>query len=216
MENDRTDGHRTREELSGLIRRVIAGDAGACDLLWKNRDHLDAAALAARDGSRRAGNALCFAARPRLKRIALASGVRREDVPDLVQETLLRAHRKLRSYDPSRGPFRAWLVAIMNHTRIHVARIRARRLRLLTTVKDERRRGALAAVRPRLHDLEGSLEASGLLARLTARQRAVLVLSRIGGLSAPEIGRLLGISAAGARSIARDARRKLRQGASLT
>ena len=57
--------------------------------------------------------------------------------------------------------------------------------------------------------VEARLTLRRLLAGLTPRQREVVALYEIGGLSASEAAVTLGLTEAGVRSIARDARRKL-------
>ena len=57
--------------------------------------------------------------------------------------------------------------------------------------------------------VEARLTLRRLLDRLTRRQREVIALYEIDGLSAEEVAGILGISAAGVRSLARDARRRL-------
>lgn len=147
-------------------------------------------------------------AAPRLTRIALALGVPAQDVPDLVQDTLLAAHRARRSFDPARGGFETWTATILVR--------RARNLR-----RGERRRRALGAVlgtlgrgtpprgRPEIDRLEARLTLDRLVSCLSDSQREVVALYEIGELSAEEAARILGHTAAGVRSIARDARTRL-------
>jgi RNA polymerase sigma factor (sigma-70 family) len=59
------------------------------------------------------------------------------------------------------------------------------------------------------HAVEARLTLHRLLEQLTRRQREVVALYEIDGLSAEEVSRILEITAAGVRSLARDARRKL-------
>ena len=203
--------HRAMTDLTELMRRTLSGDTRARDTIWIRRQHLDDTAIAARADDRLARNTLWVVARPHIERIALASGSRLDDLPDLVQETLLAAHRHLHRFDPARGSFRAWLVTILFHVRNNLLRRRARRRRLLEALRQAPR---CASTVPQESDTplsgaEISLELRILMTALSDRQRTVLVLFWIGGLGSAEIGRALGITAAGARSIARDARRKL-------
>ena len=193
------------------MRRTLSGDTRARDAIWIRRENLDDTAIAARADDRLARNTLWVVARPHIERIALATGSRIDDLPDLVQETLLAAHRYLHSFDPARGSFRAWLVTILFHVRKNLMVRRARRRRLLEALHQAPR--CENTVPPGSDTLlagaEISLELHTLLTALSDRQRTVLVLFWIGGLGSAEIGRALGMTAAGARSIARDARRKL-------
>ena len=147
-------------------------------------------------------------ATPGLTRIALALGVPAQDVPDLVQDTLLAAHRALRSFDPALGSYEAWTATIL-----------VRRVRNLR--RGERRRRALQAVlgalgrvtqprgRREIDRLEARLTLDRLVSCLSDSQREVVALYEIGELSADEAARILGHTAAGVRSIARDARARL-------
>ena len=203
--------HRARTDLADLMRRTLSGDTRARDTIWIRREHLDDTAIAAHADDPLARNTLWVVARPHIERIALATGSRLDDLPDLVQEALLAAHRYLHSFDPARGSFRAWLVTILFHVRNNLLRRRARRRRLLEALRQAPVCGN--TVQPGsgapLAGAEISLELRTLLTALSERQRTVLVLFWIGGLGSAEIGRALGMTAAGVRSIARDARRKL-------
>ena len=193
------------------MRRALSGDTRARDTIWGRREHLDDTAIAARMDDRLAQDTLWIVARPHLERIALASGARIDDLPDLVQETMLAAHRYLHRFDPARGSFRAWVVTILFHVRNNLLRRRARRRRLLEALRQSTRCGCAPppGTGGGVAGTETSLELRTLLTALSDRQRTVLVLFWIGGLGAAEIGRVLGMTAAGARSIARDARIKL-------
>ncbi|MCZ6695134.1 MAG: sigma-70 family RNA polymerase sigma factor [Acidobacteria bacterium] len=202
---------RADTDLAELMRRTLSGDTSARDTIWTRRVHLDDTAIAARREERPARTTLWIVARPHLERIALASGASIDDLPDLVQETLLAAYRHMHSFDPVRGSFRAWLVTILFHIRNNQLRRRARRRLLLEALHQAPRCGSASAdgSDPSSAGTEASLELSTLLTVLTDRQRTVLVLFWIGGLGGAEIGRILGMTAAGARSSARDARKKL-------
>jgi len=171
--------------LSALAGEARRGDGGAADRLW--------------DG-----------VRPRLLRIGLALGVPAADVPDLVQDVLLAAHRGLRTFDPEKGSLEAWLGTILVHRARNLFRSGRRRrgffARFPMLPARQATRGAIDAVEARL-----TLER--LLTFLTEKQREVVALYEIGELSAEETGRLLDITAAGVRSIARDARIRLSEAA---
>lgn len=169
-------------------------------------DELTARAVAVRDGACD-GAELWAEARARLCRIALALGVPPDDVPDIVQDVLLAAHRTLPRFDPERGRFEGWLAAILvGRARNHRRGVR-RRLRLLAAFG---RRSSGPAPRDPAHEAtEARLTLARLTAALTDVQREVVALYEIGDLTADEVARSCGMTAAGVRSIARDARRRL-------
>lgn len=149
-----------------------------------------------------------ISARKHLCRIALALGVRAEDVPDVVQETFLVAHRARNRFDPQRGAFDAWLASILvgrARNRLRAAWRWRRLVAALRAIPFAGRRNGDAS----LAGLEARLVVERLLKSLTDSQREVVALYEIAEMSADEAARLLGISAAGVRSIARDARCRL-------
>jgi RNA polymerase sigma-70 factor (ECF subfamily) len=136
-------------------------------------------------------------------------GVAPGDIPDLVQDTLVAAHLNLEKFDPARGSVQTWVTTILAHLRLNLLRRRARRVRCLEALVGETGRGQV-----RCGGIAGGASPSGrdlvdMLAGLSRRQRQVLTVYAIGGLSARETGRVLGLTAAGVRSIARDARNRL-------
>ena len=100
------DGAGSRAwQVDDASRWEDGGDAGAGspadrearDSRFPDRglaDPLAALAFAAGQGQAEAAERLLAALRPRLTRIALAVGAPPDDVPDLVQETLVAAHRR--------------------------------------------------------------------------------------------------------------------------
>jgi RNA polymerase sigma-70 factor, ECF subfamily len=175
------------DDLSFLALRAARGEAGAADRLWA-------------------------AVRPRLSRIALAIGIPPDDVPDLVQDALFAAHRRLRSFDPQKGTIEAWLSASLVRRARNAFRAERRRRRMVE------RFGAFFERRARsrpMDAVEARLTLNRLLRELTDGQREVVALYEIGEFTAEDTGRLLGISAAGVRSIARDARIRLGEAAAV-
>jgi DNA-directed RNA polymerase specialized sigma24 family protein len=87
------------------------GDAGRHDGVTEIRTELTDLVVAARNGDRNAEQQLIAAHLPMLYRIVGRALDGHADVDDVVQETVLRAHRDLPSL---RAPasFRSWLVAI--------------------------------------------------------------------------------------------------------
>jgi RNA polymerase sigma factor (sigma-70 family) len=181
--NDQPDPNR--EDLGALAARAQAGDARAADRLWETM-------------------------RPRLSRVALAIGIPPDDVPDLVQDALFAAHRRLKSFDPLKGTLEAWLSTSLVRRARNSSRAERRRRRLAE------RFGALlrwGARRRPTDAVEARLTLARLLGALTDGQREVIALYEIGELTAEDTGRLLGITAAGVRSTARDARVRLARAA---
>ena len=173
------------DDLSLLALRAARGESGAADRLWA-------------------------AVRPRLSRIALAIGIPPDDVPDLVQDALFAAHRRLRSFDPQKGTIEGWLSASLVRRARNAFRAERRRRRMVE------RFGAFFERRARsrpMDAVEARLTLARLLGALTDGQREVIALYEIGELTAEDTGRLLGITAAGVRSTARDARVRLARAA---
>jgi RNA polymerase sigma-70 factor (ECF subfamily) len=196
-------------DLRIVLRAVLRGVPETRGAVWRDRRRLEGVALLAQGGDREARDALWSIVRSPLERIALAMGIAPIDIPDLVQETLMAAHVNLDRFDPDRGSMRTWLATIMARLRLNLLRRRARRVRLLERLaggisREVARGGRVKRGAPSAGDDVGEV-----LDRLTNRQRQVVIVYAIAGLSALEAGRALGITAAGVRSIARDARNRL-------
>jgi len=198
-----------RPALQLLVRAVLHGDAWTRELICRDRQRLEDVARAAQAGDRDARNALCVILHPYLERIALRMGVVPRDVPDIVQETLVAAHLNLHRFDPARGSVRTWVTTILARLRLNLLRRRARRVRALEAMAGANG-GAAAPCRVTGYAVAPiGREVAGMLAGLSRRQRQVLTIYAIGRLSARDTGRILGLTAAGVRSIARDARSHL-------
>ena len=200
---------RTKEEPGGT-GRSHDGPARAGSRrreLWNRRPLLDALARAARTGNREARELLWSVCRPKLTGVALGSGIDPDDVPDLVQDALLSADTHLDTFDTSKGSFRSWLITILLNRRNNLTRLRARRARLLQGMAP--RGNSNGNGHGRLEPVEAHLQIHRLLPLLTRTQRTVVVLYEIGGLSAYETSLILGITPAGVRSVAREARRRM-------
>lgn len=138
----------------------------------------------------------------RLLRLA-RSVVGDADAADAVQDGLLVAWRGLPAL---RRPdaFPAWLTRVVTRRALARARRRApwwHRLRPLAEAE------GVAA--PEGANGDGEIDVARLLAALAPRQRAVMHLTVIEGMSDGEIGRVLGIAAASVRSHRRRARHRL-------
>lgn len=125
------------------------------------------------------------------------------DAADAVQDGLLVAWRELPALRQP-AAFPAWLTRVVTRRALARARHRApwwRRLRPLAEAED------VAA--PDQADGNGEIDVARMLAALAPRQRAVMHLTVIEGMSDGEIGRVLGIAAASVRSHRRRARQRL-------
>ena len=134
----------------------------------------------------------------RLVRFA-RSVVRSDDAEDLVQNGLVKAWEKLAALrDP--GAFSAWLLRIVSRECFSHAR-RNRRLVPLSEIRDP----SDPAGRDRIE----AINVERVLAVLPARQRAVMHLTVVEGMSDSEIGEALHITAASVRSHRRRAKENL-------
>jgi len=132
--------------------------------------------------------------------VRLARSVTGEaDAEDAVQDALVKAWRKLGSLrDPE--ALRAWLARIV----VHVCLRRTRRRRFTL---------ALDEVPEPVHEsgTEAALDVAKLLGLLAPRQRAVLHLTVVEGMSDSEIAAVMDLSPAGVRSHRRRGRERLSQ-----
>ena len=152
-------------------------------------------------------------ARDLLTRLAVAFGTPASDVPDLVQETMWAAYRALDEFDPERGSFEAWCGTILVRRARNRHRGRTRRQRLLDCFGIFRRTAASASAGSSMEATEARITLEALLAALSERQRRVIALYEIAGLSAREVSRILEIEESSVRSLARQARMRLTQAA---
>lgn len=167
---------------AGLIIRVQDGDTAAFDELVRRH-------------SRRA-----FA-------VAWRIMGRREDAEDLVQESFMAALNRIASFEPGR-PFAPWLLRIVMNRGLNARRSRALRatdeLPLdVSTGHDSPHEG--------LERRELTQRLRAAMAELPERQRMVLQLFELDGLSAAEVAEVLGISAGTVRWHAHEGRAALRR-----
>ncbi|MEV4170905.1 RNA polymerase sigma factor [Nonomuraea sp. NPDC049709] len=130
---------------------------------------------------------------------------------DIVAETFLTAFRKRAQYDPSRAGVRAWLYGIATNLIGKHRRLEARTLRALGRFgpdTDSPGHEESVAVRVSAQSLRPELAAA--LAGLDRRDRDVLLLVALAGLSHDEIATALGIPYGTVGSRLNRARRKLR------
>jgi RNA polymerase sigma-70 factor (ECF subfamily) len=124
------------------------------------------------------------------------------DADDVLQETLIRAWRRRRTYRPERGSARAWLVAVL------LDQLRRRRLRSHVAVhhvlgSDAGGEGTETAVGLRV-DVEKAVKA------LPRRQREVITLFYLPDLSVEDVARVLNLKTGSVKSCLSDAREALR------
>jgi RNA polymerase sigma-70 factor (ECF subfamily) len=131
------------------------------------------------------------------------------DAEDIVQETLLRAWRKLGSYEP-RAPLSSWLYRIATNASLDEIERRPRRPQPVEPYPDAPLAGSDAptydpAAR---YALREGLELGLLTAiqELPGRQRAVLILRDVLGWTSPEVADLLETSVAAVNSALQRAR----------
>jgi len=136
--------------------------------------------------------------------VARAIVLSHDDAEDAVQEGFLHAFRALDRFRPEQA-FGAWLHRIVANAALDIARRRKVRDadELPESLASPHRDPAEA------DELRGRLGAA--LARLGARQRAVIVLHDVEGYKHAEIGALLGIPEGTARSDLHHARSQLRR-----
>jgi len=124
----------------------------------------------------------------RLFRLARRLTTDHEEARDLVQETFLRAARRPAAIPLGDQPGEAWLVRVL----VNLCRDRYRRTGVRSRVH-ERLRHAEATAHPEDAAVARATVQTAL-ARLSTRQRAVIVLHEIEGVPAREVARLLGLA----------------------
>jgi RNA polymerase sigma-70 factor (ECF subfamily) len=175
--------HSPDAEETAAIARVLEGDAAAFDLLV--RRYLRPAFTIAH---RLLGH--------------------KEDAEDVVQEAFLAALSNLDSFDQSR-PFSPWFYRIVWTRGLNLRKSRSRRRAEPLELVEP----ASSAPGPALEAERASLKAavSGALDRLPERQRQVVQLFELDGLSGVEIAEMLGLSPGTVRWYLHQGRRALRE-----
>lgn len=168
------------------------------------REHERDLVIQAQHGNRESFAALVRLHQARAFAVARAITLTREDAEDAVQDAFLHAYRALDRFRPDQ-PFGAWLNRIVANAALDIGRRRKVRdaEQLPETVAAPFRDPAADA------ELRARLEAG--LARLTERQRAVIVLHDVQGYTHGEIGGMLSIPEGTARSDLHHARAALRR-----
>ena len=117
-------------------------------------------------------------------------GIRAADLPDVTQEVFATVASVLADYDPTR-PLRPWLFGIAYRVGLRYADVAHRRREVpaeVPEVPDSTPGADVAIERREARDL-----ARAALETIEPNRRAVLVLSHLEGLSAPEIAEALQI-----------------------
>lgn len=129
-----------------------------------------------------------------------------QDAEDLVQEGFIRVLEKLDRFDPKR-PFRPWLFRVI--TNLGLNRRRAEGIRATEAIP-----GSVPSDTPgpdrMVEQAETESRVREALAALPDRQRLVVTLMELEGLSSKEVGEILGLSDATVRWHLMEARKALR------
>lgn len=136
-----------------------------------------------------------------LGRLAMALTGSQADADEVVQETLLRAHRAMPSYR-GEGSVKAWLCGIARHVCAHVLELRQRGDRLETALAVVDRGDG---VKIEARELRAALQT------LKPSEREALVLRYVADLSHREIATACGIDEAAARKRISRALAKMRR-----
>jgi RNA polymerase sigma-70 factor (ECF subfamily) len=174
------DRAASRDRDMSLVSRVRAGDSAAFD-------------------------ALVQAYMRQAFQLAYRVVGHREDAEDLVQEAFLAAYQYLDSYDATR-PFGPWLMRIVLNRGANLRRSRARR-------ETEPETDAVSPAPSALDESERAEAREQLqraLATLSERQRMIVTLFDVDGLTSTEIGEMLDLSPGTVRWHLHEARRTLR------
>jgi RNA polymerase sigma-70 factor (ECF subfamily) len=138
----------------------------------------------------------------------------REDARNASQEVFLRLHRFLHRYDPAR-PFEPWLYRLVVNACRDLQRRRPRLPLVPLDPPDPASPAPTAFTAPSQEAALAAAESRTLVAaalrQLSPKERAAVVLRDIEGLSANEVARILGSTAATVRSQASSARLKMRR-----
>lgn len=159
--------------------------------------------LAAQRGEREAFSRLVRTHERRAYAVARAIVINHEDAEDAVQDAFLHAYRALHRFLPDQA-FGAWLHRIVANAALDITRRRKVR------DADELPETVASPFRDPAESSELRQRLESALAKLPARQRAVIVLHDVEGYRHAEIGRMLGIPEGTARSDLHYARGTLR------
>lgn len=152
---------------------------------------LAGAIAACAGGSKAALGHLYESEAPMLLAVALRLVRRRELADEVLHDAFLDIWRGASTFDPARGPVRAWMIGIVRHRALKALRHRAR-----TTVLPDGLAEAVPDETPDAHALlEAAQDGAALhrcLDRLEPERRRVILLAYMDGLSQSEIADRLG------------------------
>ncbi|MDB4912427.1 MAG: polymerase sigma factor, sigma-70 family [Gemmatimonadetes bacterium] len=180
-------------------------DESATDDRTAARDRDAALVARVRSGDERAFNELVQVYMRQAFQLAYRVVGHREDAEDLVQESFLAAYQYLDSFDATR-PFGPWLMRIVLNRGANLRRSRARR-------ETEPETDAVSPAPSALDESERTEAREMLtraLAKLSERQRMIVTLFDVDGMTSTEIGDMLELSAGTVRWHLHEARRTLR------
>ena len=129
----------------------------------------------------------------------------REDAEDLVQEAFLAAYQYLDSYDIER-PFGPWLMRIVLNRGSNLRRSRARR----ETEPEVEAVSQAPSALDESERAEARVVLTRAMAALSERQRMIVTLFDVDGMTSTEIGEMLDLSPGTVRWHLHEARRALR------
>ena len=180
-------------------------------------DESDAAEVArARGGDTEAFRALVERHSPLVFRVAYRLTGNPHDADDVVQETFLRAFRRLELFE-DRSHFASWLYRIAANCAYDLLRGRRRRERGLEVTEEE---GAVDPDRFASEDpapdrlalgAEVRRRVEAVLTRMSVTERSAFVLRHVEGMSIEEIGRALDLGTSATKHSILRAVRKLRR-----
>ena len=130
---------------------------------------------------------------PALRAFALRRLGDRELAEDAVQETFIRAWRKLHLFDATRGSLRTWLYAIMRNIVVDMHRARLARPQTDAGLPE-------TAARDELDPLLSSMTLVDALKKLSPEHRELLVHCYLRQLPYAEVAELLGVPVGTVRS----------------
>lgn len=151
-----------------------------------------------------------------LFRLAYRMTGNEQDAEDVVQDSLLRAYRQLRSFD-ERATFRTWIYRITVNCSIDLVRSRKRRLENAGGTDPDRDdpMQAVASAAPTPDRLAMSAEARGriemAMQKLSVSERTAFVLRHFEGMCIDDVSRALGCEPGAAKHSVFRAVRKLRR-----
>lgn len=171
---------------------------------------LAAAIREARRGDERAFETIMHATERRVARLAWRILGDTEEVKEALQETFLRVHRHLRTYDESRD-FTGWLFRVAVNVCRDLEKSRRRRWNFFAPI--DAAREARSGARPVDEELARRSECDRLTAAIDAlprKERLAIILRDIEGLPTEDVAAALGSSPATVRVQISKARVKLR------